>query len=56
MDKKERTDNNAHIFGLGDSMNHRRGTDDKYVEFEVSMEQRQACPAHYRQLETQDQS
>lgn len=40
MDKRERIDNDAHISGLGDSMNHRRGTDDETVEFEVPTEYR----------------
>lgn len=40
MDKRERIDNDAHISGLGDSMNHRRGTDDETVEFEVPIEYR----------------
>lgn len=31
MDKRERTDNYAHIL-LSDLMNHKRGTDDKNVE------------------------
>lgn len=37
---RERIDNGAHISGLSHSMNHRRGTDDENVEFEVPMEHR----------------
>lgn len=46
MGNRERTDNDAHIFGLGDSVNHRKETDDKNVEFEVPMEYRSGCVLH----------
>lgn len=43
---RERIDNGAHISGLGHSMNHRRGTDDENVEFEVPMEHRGGYVQH----------